>query len=88
MCKKIQQRSKYPIEGNLRQKTLREIWENPNAFCYNRGFTPELLTGKRASCDKGAFCAGGCRGYNYFLHGKLYEAPFCVKNTTRGVNDL
>ena len=67
------------IEGNLRQKTLREIWEGPNSFRYNRGFTPELLTGKCANCDKGAFCAGGCRGYNYFVHGMLYEAPFCAK---------
>ena len=71
------------IEGNIRQKTLYEIWEDPNAFRYNRSFTPELLTGKCSNCDKGSFCAGGCRGYNYFVHGMLYEAPFCVKNTTR-----
>lgn len=67
------------IEGNLRQKTLREIWEDPNAFFYNRAFTPDLLTGKCASCDKSAFCAGGCRSYNHFVHGKLYEAPFCAR---------
>ena len=71
------------IEGNLRQRSLREIWEDENAFAYNRKFTPELLTGACASCAMGAYCAGGCRSYNHFVHGKLYEAPACVRNETR-----
>jgi len=66
-------------EGNLREKTLREIWEDPNAFAYNRRFRQELLTGPCASCELGAFCAGGCRSYNYFVHGRLYEAPRCAR---------
>lgn len=71
----------YFIEGNLREKSLREIWESPEAFRYNRGFSPELLTGKCAECEMGPYCAGGCRSYNYFTqHGKLYEAPRCAKN--------
>ena len=67
------------IEGNLRQKTLRQIWEDPNAFAYNRKFSPELLTGKCASCSFGGICRGGCRSYNYFVHGKLYESPCCPR---------
>ena len=67
-------------EGNLREKSLREIWEDPDAFAYNRKFTPELLSGACASCEAGPFCAGGCRSYNYFVHGKLYEAPRCARN--------
>lgn len=69
----------YFIEGNLREKTLREIWENPDGFAYNRKFTPELLTGACRTCDKGMYCAGGCRSYAYFVHQKLHEAPFCVR---------
>ncbi len=68
------------IEGNLREKSLKEIWEDPAAFAYNRGFTPALLTGKCASCKLGPYCAGGCRSYNYFVHGKLYESPRCARN--------
>lgn len=68
------------IEGNLREKTLREIWESPDSFAYNRKFQPEMLTGQCSTCQYGAFCAGGCRSYNYFVHNKLYEAPFCAKN--------
>ena len=67
-------------EGNLREKSLREIWEDPDAFAYNRKFTSELLSGACASCEAGPFCAGGCRSYNYFVHGKIYEAPRCARN--------
>lgn len=67
-------------EGNLRNQSLRTIWENPNNFSYNRDFSPDLLTGKCSTCEMGKYCAGGCRSYNYFVHGKLYEAPFCARN--------
>ncbi len=67
------------IEGNLRERSLREIWEDPDAFAYNRKFKPSMLTGRCASCDFGGRCAGGCRSYNYFAGGgKLYESPICV----------
>jgi len=68
------------IEGNLRQRSLRDIWEDPDAFAYNRKFTPEMLTGKCGACVHGAVCAGGCRSYNYFANGgKLYENPLCAR---------
>ncbi len=69
----------YFIEGNLRHTSLREIWESPNSFSYNRHFQPKLLTGKCSTCNMGSICAGGCRSYNYFTHGKLYESAFCAK---------
>lgn len=67
------------IEGNLREKSLAEIWNDPDAFFYNRRFRRTDLTGKCASCPHGGRCAGGCRSYNYFTHGKLYESPGCVR---------
>ncbi|MBO4861012.1 MAG: radical SAM protein [Clostridia bacterium] len=67
-------------EGNLRETPLIDIWTGEKAFAYNRRFTPELLTGKCAACPYGAVCAGGCRSYNYFTHGKLYENPLCARN--------
>ena len=65
-------------EGNLRNETLKDIWENPDNFAYNRRFTKNMLTGKCAECELGEYCAGGCRSYNYFVHGKLHESPFCA----------
>ena len=67
-------------EGNLRERSLLDIWTDENSFAYNRRFTPELLTGKCASCPYGAVCAGGCRSYNWFTHGKLYENTLCARN--------
>ena len=66
-------------EGNLRQRTLADIWNDPDAFSYNRRFYKELLTGKCASCDMGEYCAGGCRSYNWFSVGRLYENPLCPR---------
>lgn len=67
------------IEGNLRNKTLSEIWNDPDAFAYNRKFTLDRMQGHCAGCKYATHCAGGCRSYNYFSHGKLYESPYCVK---------
>lgn len=66
------------IEGNLRERSLKDIWESPDSFAYNRQFRPELLGGKCGRCDKGRICAGGCRSFNAF-HGALYENVNCAK---------
>lgn len=71
-------------EGSVRTRTLREIWEDPAAFAYNRQFTPDLLTGVCAACPHGTLCAGGCRSYNYFAGGGLYESPLCVQKEAAG----
>ncbi|MBP5249148.1 MAG: radical SAM protein [Lachnospiraceae bacterium] len=66
-------------EGNLRKESLRTIWDDPKRFAYNRKFNKDMLTGKCAECELGEYCAGGCRSYNYFVHRKIYESPFCAK---------
>lgn len=66
-------------EGNLREKSLKEIWNNPKGFKYNRGFKKNLMTGKCCNCEMAEYCAGGCRSYNHFVHGKMYEAPRCAR---------
>ena len=71
----------YFIEGNLRNKSLKEIWEDENAFSYNRHFSTDLLSGKCKDCKFGMYCAGGCRSYNYFTNDKkLYENVLCARN--------
>lgn len=72
------------IEGNLRARPLREIWEDPAAFAYNRGFTTERLTGRCGGCKYGKYCRGGCRSYDHFVHGKLYESPMCARREEPG----
>lgn len=67
------------IEGNLRKESLADIWNDPDRFSYNRSFSVTQLTGFCSQCKYGIFCGGGCRSYNYFVHGNMYEAPFCVR---------
>lgn len=67
------------IEGNLREKTLYEIWHKKDAFSYNRNFKFNMLDGKCKGCDKGYICAGGCRQISYFSSGKenFYNNIYC-----------
>ena len=65
-------------EGNLRSRSLKEIWEDPEAFAYNRKFTTDLLQGKCRGCRHASLCAGGCRSYNYFTCGDMYCHEDCA----------
>ena len=67
------------IEGNLREKSLAEIWYSPDSFKYNRNFDESMLQGKCADCPEGPYCAGGCRSYNFFTSGSLYESRYCAR---------
>jgi radical SAM protein with 4Fe4S-binding SPASM domain len=66
------------IEGNVRERSLSEIWHDPTKFAYNRTFEPARLTGECGKCDVGDVCRGGCRASNYFTSGNLYENAFCA----------
>lgn len=67
------------IEGNVRKQSLESIWKSPEAFAYNRRFDASMLSGPCTACAYGKICAGGCRSYNHFVHGKLYECPKCAQ---------
>lgn len=54
-----QQLNKY-IEGNVRERSIIDIWNDPNAFKYNRHFDCSMLTGYCKDCLYGAICKGGC----------------------------
>ncbi len=69
------------IEGNVRTTSLADIWNNKEAFAYNRKFTTELLSGKCEGCDVGTECRGGCRSSNYFSTKSLYSSAFCCRNS-------
>ena len=67
------------IDGNLREKSLAEIWYSLDSFKYNRNFDESMLKGKCADCPEGPYCAGGCRSYNFFTSGSLYESRYCAR---------
>ena len=65
------------VEGNIRQRSLAEIWSDPSAFAYTRQFVPEQLGGFCASCRHGLICRGGCSWMAYAASGKVGDNPFC-----------
>jgi radical SAM protein with 4Fe4S-binding SPASM domain len=66
-------------EGNLRQRSLREIWQNENGFAYNRHFTPEKATGPCRDCGFVRLCRGGCKTLAHAAGRGLGENPYCVR---------
>ncbi|MFH1464096.1 MAG: radical SAM protein [Pseudomonadota bacterium] len=65
------------VEGNVRQRSLTEIWKDPNAFAYNRQFTVEQLSGFCRTCAYAEICRGGC-GWTSFAHvGTTGGNPYC-----------
>ena len=62
--------------GNLREKSLRDIWDNSELFRSLRDSS--LLKGRCGACDFKDVC-GGCRARGLYAHGDvLAEEPFCA----------
>lgn len=66
------------IEGNIREKSLKEIWTNPEGFKYNRRFEMSELGGICKDCKYGALCRGGCSEKSMTYTGQLHNSPFCL----------
>jgi radical SAM protein with 4Fe4S-binding SPASM domain len=65
------------IEGDLRKKSLWDIWFDENAFSYNRHFTTDNLGDNCDSCDKGEQCRGGCSAISHGYSGTFHNDPLC-----------
>lgn len=48
------------IEGNIRERSLIDIWNDENSFYYNRKFSCSMLTGYCKECEYASTCKGGC----------------------------
>lgn len=68
----------YFIEGNIRERSLTEIWNDNNSFQYNRNFDLDTLTGDCKTCKYGSICRGGCTTLAYNTSGKIGENKYCL----------
>lgn len=69
------------IEGNIKEKSLREIWEDKNAFKWNRDMSKDKLKGKCEKCMYGDICKGGCSNTRLTMNGSIYsENKYCSYN--------
>lgn len=65
------------VEGNIRDKSIKEIWNSSNAFAYNRKFKKEKLGENCKDCKYGEICRGGCNGMSISFTGKPFNNPYC-----------
>ena len=65
-------------EGNIREKSLKDIWENKDGFSYNRNFDKRKAKGFCRTCKYLERCRGGCTQTAYFATGSFYENPYCL----------
>jgi radical SAM protein with 4Fe4S-binding SPASM domain len=64
-------------EGNLRERSLGDIWHDPEAFAYNRQFRVEDLAGTCRNCTFGLVCRGGCQSLSFAATGAFHHNPYC-----------
>ena len=65
------------IEGNIREKSLIDIWNDPNSFPYNRTFTKTQLGKNCNKCTFGETCKGGCMGMSTAFTDTPHNDPYC-----------
>lgn len=65
------------IEGNIRDKSIVDIWESDNSFAYNRRYDESELGPNCRDCKYGSICKGGCNSMSYTITGELNNDPYC-----------
>lgn len=70
-------------EDNIRRRTLREIWFDPQAFAFNRHQTVEDLTGSCRHCRHASLCRGGAKCVSSAFTGGVSEDPYCYWRVSR-----
>ena len=64
-------------KGDLRKRSLWDIWFDPETFAYNRSFFAGALGPNCNHCDKGEQCKGGCSSMSYGNTGLFHNDPYC-----------
>jgi len=67
------------IEGNIRKKSLVEIWEDEKSFAYNRHFNRSDLGPNCRDCEYGEVCKGGCNSMSLHFTGQFHNDPYCMR---------
>lgn len=65
------------IEGNIRKKTLKEIWEDENSFKYTRKFKLEDAGENCRNCKYLKDCKGGCCEMSLMKTGVFHNDYYC-----------
>ncbi|HKO90313.1 MAG TPA: radical SAM protein, partial [Polyangiaceae bacterium] len=63
--------------GNLRENSLKDVWERSTSLRYTRDRTPQDLWGYCRECYYAAECMSGCTWLAHALFGKPGNNPYC-----------
>lgn len=66
------------VEDTIRNRSLVEIWNDPQSFTAFRNRKVEDLTGFCATCQYRDLCRGGCSSVAYSLIRSFSENPLCL----------
>jgi radical SAM protein with 4Fe4S-binding SPASM domain len=79
------------VGGNVREHSLKDIWERSMALRAMRDRTPADLWGYCATCYYGAECAAGCTWMTTALFGRIGNNPYChhraLEMQKRGIHE-
>jgi radical SAM protein with 4Fe4S-binding SPASM domain len=65
------------LGGNVREHSLRDIWERAEALRFTRGRTVDDLWGHCRSCYYAEDCLGGCTWTSHVLFARRGNNPYC-----------
>jgi radical SAM protein with 4Fe4S-binding SPASM domain len=65
------------VGGNIRDHSLRDIWERASALRFTRDRTVDDLWGYCRECYYGDVCRGGCSWTAHVVLGRIGNNPFC-----------
>lgn len=69
------------IEGNVKTRSIVDIWNDPDCFAWSRKMKKEQLEGLCKKCVYGDNCLGGCPNERIYDGGSLFsENKFCSFN--------
>ncbi|WP_054742630.1 radical SAM/SPASM domain-containing protein [Cellulosilyticum ruminicola] len=67
------------IEGSIRERSLRSIWEDEESFSWSRKMSKDKLSGQCKECMHGDTCLGGCSNTRITMQGDVYgENEYCA----------
>jgi len=66
------------VEGNIRQRPLKEIWFDMSLFSYNRQFSPDKAEGFCKDCPHLKMCRCGCSTTAIGSSSSRFNNPYCL----------
>lgn len=87
-------RNKEFIEGNIKEKSIIDIWNNEDSFKWSRNMKKTQLSGLCKKCKYGDLCLGGCSNTRLCMEESIYgENKYCsyniiINNKNKEINNI